>query len=192
MIVSLLIWLVAFLASYTFQFNEDLGMHGFVYDIFSGILVCAAWLVPLVVVGVMYGICINRLRRSNLKHSQNETMKRRNAENKRIIRMFIVITVLFFATTLPAIVVGLVHPVSDQSEKTNLARMLSNWILFMGSAINPLIYAKMHRELRGFFMKIKASIVPHTSRKQQYSFRTAQSALPGTYEPAKISNKQSP
>ena len=115
------------------------------------------WIIPITVVTVLYGLCIKKLWEKGFDKDNNDSMKRRLIENKRVIRMFILITILFSLLTLPyatfysTLTFHLAYKRGDIDLK--LMRTL-NYSLFVISningCINPFFYAKRQPEMNAF------------------------------------------
>ena len=121
----------------------------------------AVWIIPVLVTAALYGICIRKLRESSLQNEHSDSMKRRILENRKVIRMFILIGALFCICTLPyAILYALfsLHNGYNIGSFDSEAVLTLTYSIFalsiMNSCMNPFIYAKRQPEMKEFVKKI--------------------------------------
>ena len=118
-------------------------------------------IVPLITITILYSRCIKKLNQIKFEANGNKTLEKRNEQNRNIVKMFIIIVVLFFVCTVPyaifyAIVVFLLA--YQKAAGAHSLIWTLNYALFVptcfNSCINPLIYAKKHKEINEFVRKI--------------------------------------
>ena len=125
-----------------------------IYVISLSVIGC---IIPITVVSVLYVLCIKMLREKSFNNDNNDSLKRRLIQNERIIRMFILITILFCLFTLPyatfysTLTILLTYKRDDVD--FDLIWIL-NYSLFaisnINSCINPFFYAKRQPEMKAF------------------------------------------
>eukprot|EP00112_Aurelia_sp_Birch-Aquarium-sp1_P004113 Seg1467.7 transcript_id=Seg1467.7/GoldUCD/mRNA.D3Y31 product="C3a anaphylatoxin chemotactic receptor" protein_id=Seg1467.7/GoldUCD/D3Y31 len=118
--------------------------------IFSGSLL------PLLIISILYGLCIKKLKEGKLKE-ENESMKKRNAQNRKVVKMFIIIVGIFFLCTMPYSIYYVATNFMLTYRRESVDRFLIwilNYTLFVltnvNSCINPFIYAKLHQGMNTF------------------------------------------
>ena len=116
------------------------------------------WILPMVILCVLYSRCMKKLRNNKLKYSQNETMKKRADENKRVVKMLSIVVIAFFMLTIPYTLfyMGMSYMVAYAPQHMNLILILTlNYALSLltsiNSCVNPFIYARMHKEINAVF-----------------------------------------
>ena len=125
-----------------------------------------SFVIPNIIIVVIYYLTARALKANTLKHENNLAVQQRNKQNARIVRMFIIIVVVFFLLTMPYAIFclyasyTLAHNASNSNEE--MINKMNYILLIPASAncsVNPLIYAKMHREIniytRGIIKQIK-------------------------------------
>ena len=129
-------------------------------DLYAISLVVIGWIIPISIVSVLYGLCIRKLRESIFNNDNNNTMKRRIIENKKVIRMFILIGTLFCICTLPyaSLYATINFLLAYRREDVNQEVIWTlNYSLFafsnINSCLNPFIYAKRQAEVKNFLKK---------------------------------------
>lgn len=126
------------------------------------------WLIPGIILATLYFKTANQLRASEEYHSHTKVMQQQiRRENKEVVKMFVVVVALFFLLTLPNAVYQVVYhyfymfKVELIRGKSHLGQLyiVLPCVSAMNSCINPLVYAKMHREvnryLHGLFGKLR-------------------------------------
>lgn len=137
--------------------------------------IVAGWGFPFCVIGLLYGLCICTLKKTAAAAIGNSTAGKRIAENKKVIKMFIIIVSLFFSLTTPYSIyyVTLNYMLTyRRSELDITVIMITNYVLFflttVNSCINPIIYARLHKDVNGYIKK-KCKCVQRTSGERATS-----------------------
>lgn len=115
------------------------------------------WGIPNIVIIFVYFLTARALKANTLKHENNRAMALRNKQNAKIVKMFIIIIIIFFVLTMPYAVFyfyGNYKIFYDFQNVNFKVQFTLNYTLFIAATangcINPLIYAKMHREINGY------------------------------------------
>eukprot|EP00112_Aurelia_sp_Birch-Aquarium-sp1_P004870 Seg1550.3 transcript_id=Seg1550.3/GoldUCD/mRNA.D3Y31 product="Cholecystokinin receptor type A" protein_id=Seg1550.3/GoldUCD/D3Y31 len=133
---------------------------------YFGFYTLVGWVIPAtIMVGTYYQIA-RQLRHSEAYHSDTQVMQRQiRNENKRVVRMFIIIVALYFLFTLPFAVYQVVFSVFWHYDTAKVKRkeflipyLLLPCISAMNSCVNPLVYAKMHREINRYLHAIRCQM----------------------------------
>ena len=130
------------------------------FIIYAGLWVFFIWGIPNIIMIVVYCLTGAALKRNTLKHANNKAMEQRNKQNSNIVKMFAIIVIIFFLLTMPYALFYFAgnyiiwyDPVPDVKLLYTL-----NYVLFIlasaNGCINPLIYAKMHRDVNGFLRSV--------------------------------------
>ena len=132
------------------------------YLIFMGFLLALNAIIPSLIIGVVSWQTARALKRNTLQHVNNLAMLKRNKENALIVRMFIIIIIIFTVLTTPYAFFyfyfsyWFYHVPFNSSDFRFLLTL--NYYLFVTAAensiINPLIYAKMHKEINNFLRSV--------------------------------------
>ena len=129
-----------------------------IYAIVQPVIV---WIIPIFITAVLYGICIRKLRESSFGNENSRSTQKRIIENKKVIRMFILIGALFCICTLPyaivraAVTLHIAYKIDSFDIDASLTLKLCLFALsVMNSCMNPLIYAKRQPEMRAFLKKL--------------------------------------
>ena len=128
-------------------------------NVYAVLWIFGGWILPLCIISILYGLCIKKLKQSKLK-AGNESMKKRNEQNRRVVNMFLIIVCIFFVFTMPYsafyVATNFMLTYRRAEVDRNLIWVL-NYSLFVltniNSCINPFIYAKMHQEINEFVRK---------------------------------------
>ena len=120
------------------------------------------WIMPLIIICVLYRRCIKTLQKNHFKSIGNETMRKRLKENKRVVKMFIIVVSLFFLATFPfvATLLGLNYSLKFSIPSLKTLRMMRMALeslmvpLALNGCLNPFIYAKMHQTFNAFAVKV--------------------------------------
>ena len=128
--------------------------HKVYYDITITVI---GSVLPIAIVTVLYALCIRQFRESRFNQLSNDSMKRRLIQSKRVIKMFILISLLFCFFTLPHAVF---YPTSNflllyERDSINFKLFWTlHYSLFaisnINSCINPFVYAKRQPEMKAF------------------------------------------
>ena len=134
--------------------------HRFVADehfvVFIGISVLCIWCIPSIVIIFVYFFTASALKANTFKHENSKAMEQRNKQNAKTVRMFVVVVIVFSLLTLPYAIfyfyVG--YMVVYGTNAFSALHTTLNYVLFAASSangcVNPLIYAKMHREVNDY------------------------------------------
>ena len=129
--------------------------------IYLAILAIVGWIVPLFSTVALYGICVRKLRESRLKNDNSDGMKKRVLENKKAIRLFVLIGALFCICTLPYSILyttlgfHVVYKIGSSDSEFPVTLPLYLFALSLtNSCMNPFIYAKRQPEMKAFAKKL--------------------------------------
>lgn len=122
-------------------------------EIFTVMVFVALYLIPLIVISVLYFLICH-----NLKTSESDTQAGRNRAKKSVIRMLVVVVVLFTVCLLPYHITTLYmnfaelqpHPPKWLME----LHMFDMWMMFANSCCNPVVYAVLNRNYRREFKRL--------------------------------------
>ena len=119
------------------------------------------WCIPNFIIIIVYCLIARALKANTLKHANNRAMEQRIKQNSRIFKMFIIITIIFFTFTMPIAAFycyTYYMYVYDPQNPRNKDSNTINYILFIPAAangcVNPLIYAKMQREINRYLRSL--------------------------------------
>ena len=137
----------------------------------EAIVYLACWmiimtLIPFIIMTATYLATAIELNRNKIKHANNQAMKARVKENKRVVNMFLIVVTSFFFLTAPYAIYYFVSNYLLFVEPNDIDRnvlLAWNYGLFivsvLNSCVNPIIYGKMHREvnrqIRPFFKPLR-------------------------------------
>ena len=135
--------------------------------IFIGISRLYIWCVPYFIMTVTYCLIARALKTNSLKHDNSRAMELRNKQNAKIVKMFVIVIITFLVLTMPhaifffydcyMIVYGKNY-VLESGLRFTLLYML--YILSTGNGcVNPIIYAKMHRDMNRYISDVMHRIV---------------------------------
>ena len=127
------------------------------------------WIVPGMILATIYYKTAKQLKMSEDYHSHVRVMQRQiRRENKEVVKMFVVVVWLFFACTMPNVVYQIVyHYIYLFGAMSSKAYLIQIYTILpclsaMNSCINPLVYAKMHKEVnrhvRGLIGKMRRAV----------------------------------
>ena len=136
-----------------FIFAEKVGLDENMILIYTIVLVILAWGIPIPSIIILYSICSKKFGSRNIPHAIS-TIDQQGGEKKRVITMFVVITAIFFVSAFPATLVSFVFVKNNDGGKIYLVREFTFIIMLTGCAVNPFIYAKMHKEIHGFLVRV--------------------------------------
>ena len=118
------------------------------------------WVIPISAIAVLYGLCVRKLREYSFSNDNNHTMRRRIIENKKVIRMFILIAALFCICTLPHALLNttynLLQAFKGSAFDSEVVWTLNSYLFAfstINSCINLLIYSKRQPEIKEFVKK---------------------------------------
>ena len=139
-------------------------------DRIASFIKAIAWIVyspfvPSVIMGIVYFLTSRALRANTVKHDNNRAMQLTDKQNAKIVRMFIIIVAVFLLLTMPysiCYMYGSYLVLFDESSPNyKLISPIIYILLIPASAnccVNPVIYAKMHREVNGYLRTILQKI----------------------------------
>ncbi len=116
------------------------------------------WLIPAFILGVVYHKITLHLRVGEAYHSETQVIQQQiRAENQKVVRMFVIIVCIYLAFTIPfailqvvfVFILELAPKVARNQHFYALYLMLPN-ITALNSCVNPLVYARMHKEINGY------------------------------------------
>ena len=153
LLAVLFTWILAACIKFPLTWRPVFGYSFEGYKIYLMVWTCLGWVIPLIIIAVLYGICIKTLHESKFQSEKaSEATARRTAENQRVVKMFIIIVCLFFIFTIPHSVIDLFRYVDNKSDAVILLHECSVVLTLVNSCTNPFIYAKMHRDINGFIV----------------------------------------
>ena len=134
--------------------DEDEGTTSFIlatiYFVFSPCI-------PFLLIIIVYYLTVLALKRSTLRHENNRAMELRNKQNGRVVRMFIIIIMVYFLLTIPYAISNIygcyVNFVDTLNPNRKIINTLTEILAIPASAhncVNPIIYARMHRDIRKY------------------------------------------
>ena len=161
----LLIWALAVAITLPYAMSQELIVGK--YCINAGLLLDAkeeniyvvtwmfsGWILPLLLIGTLYGLCIKKFKEGKFKE-ENESIKKRNAQNRKVVKMFIIIVGIFSLCTLPYSIFFVATNFMLRYRRAAVDHSLIwvlNYALFVltnvNTCINPFIYAKMLKEMK--------------------------------------------
>ena len=171
------------------------------YVIFLGFLLALNAIIPSLIIGVVYWLTARALKRNTLQHVNNLAMLKRNKENALIVRMFIIIIIIFTVLTTPYAFFYFYftywfYYVPFNSEDFRFLLTL-NYYLFVtattNSIINPLIYAKMHKEINNFLRSVARRLirpVAHVMPRHSTAYTVSSTLSVQTHETINIQRKK--
>ena len=156
------------------------------FVIFTGIFVLYNWFIPSFSMMFVYYFTARSLKASSLKHENNRAMEQRNRQNAKAVKMFAVVVIVFFLLTVPYGVFYFFATYMEAYERTSVDVILYQalqFILFVvasaNGCVNPLIYAKMHREMNRYVIAVLQQIARflckccHKESKNTYDLSSA-------------------
>ena len=154
----------------------------------STMIIVYSMFIPGIVIAVIYCLTGVALRASTIKHENYRAMEHTKKQNAKIVKMFAIIVIIYFVLTIPYAVCTFygnylfLYDASHQIAASTYTLMHILQILFYAnSCVNPIIYAKMHREinqyLRRAIQKIKETCCCKTNesiseKKLEFSLST--------------------
>ena len=117
--------------------------------------------IPNSILSCVYFLTARTLKANAVKHENNRAMQLRNKQNAEIVKMFVIIVTVYFVLTIPYAIFYIYAcylQVYDESNPDNQLINTMNFIMLIPASangcVNPLIYAKMHREINGHLISI--------------------------------------
>lgn len=134
-------------------------------------------IIPTLIIGVVYWLTGRALKRNTAEHANNQAMLRRNKENAKILKMFLIIIIIFTVLTMPSstthvtiTTLGYFEVRYNHSDDVTYIILM---IMASNSCVNPFIYAKMQKEMRHFFRSLVGSVVRLSTMSANRSRRSA-------------------
>ena len=134
------------------------------------------WIMPLFAVSIIYFLCSQELQKNHFGKETNDTTRKRAMENKRVVKLFVTLVSLFAVLTLPYTVFFITtHFVLTYLRKEANFDLIwtLNYFLFVltniNSCTNPIVYAKMHKEINNFAGKAWRRIICNAKSPEDYS-----------------------
>ena len=143
-------WVLAACIKFPLTWRKNFGMSDEGYKVYLMVWTCLGWVIPLIIIAVMYGICIKALRDGRFKNDTSDTAVRRRQENERVIKMFVIIVTLYFIFTIPHSIIDLFRYIDNKSDAVIILHECSVIVVLFNSCTNPFIYARMHRDMNSF------------------------------------------
>ena len=133
---------------------------------------------PAILLIIVYCMAGTALKANTLKHENTRAMELRQRQNSSVLKMFAVITICFFILTMPFFIWSFYYyyiphdyPRSLYWETMILLGDISIALFFVNFSINPIIYAKMHKDvnryLRRLMQKFKTSCCQCCAKRNQ-------------------------
>ena len=145
---------------------------------FDAVWVIYTWVIPNVIIVVVYYLTARALKANTLTHANDRAMEQINAQNAKIVKMFVIIIVLFFVLTIPYAVFNCYTHFQITYNFASLDIRFTtkvNAILFAiasaNACVNPFIYANMHREINGFVTSVVRPIIGSLCGSTQNTIR---------------------
>lgn len=136
--------------------------------LFYGFFFGFGFLIPLVIVCVLYGFMLKRLL-YGVVPGGNQSAESMRAK-KRVTRMVIIVVAIFAVCWLPIQIVFLVHVFGQHTDSAVFAvvQMASNCLAYMNSCMNPILYAFLSENFRKSFRKLLCCFPAPSLSKNDY------------------------
>ena len=116
---------------------------------------------PVVLIAIVYFLTARALKKNTMRHDNNRAMEQRNKQNAKIVRMFIIIIIVYFLLTIPHAISYIygcyVFFVDTWNSNYKIINTITYILSIPASAnccVNPIIYARMHREMTTYLGSI--------------------------------------
>ena len=133
--------------------------------IISTIMIVYSMFIPGIVIAVIYCLTGVALRANTLIHENYRAMEHTNKQNAKVVKMFALIVIVYFVLTMPYAVCTfyvnylLLHDAPHQVAASTYTLMHILRIPFYANCcVNPIIYAKMHREINQYLRRVTLKI----------------------------------
>ena len=160
------------------------------YVIFAGIFVLCNWCIPSLIMMFVYYFTARSLKASSLKHENSRAMEQRNRQNAKAAKMFAVAIIVFFLLTVPFGVFYFFATYMLTYQRTDVDAILYYTLNDILSAtanangcVNPLIYAKMHREMNRYVRVVLQQVA-------RYLCKCCHKESKNTYAPSSASTEK--
>ena len=124
-------------------------------------LAVIGWVIPILIITILYSLCMRKLQEDAFNNYNNDAIKRRIIDNKKIISMFILIGTLFCFLTLPYVIfnmtINFLLAYKRNDINVEVIRTLHHSLFALSSinsCINPLVYVTKQPDVKGFFKKV--------------------------------------
>ena len=141
-------------------------IHGFIY--FSCFEI-AKMFVPITILMIFYTLSALAIQNNQGVSQGNQRRLRRN---RQVVKMFVTIVIIFFLCKGPYSFFRMTETYTvtfKQEEWDKVKGGISNVVLFavssINSIINPMVYARMHRDLRGPLKKLFKRMLQRSSNR---------------------------
>ena len=148
------------------------------YVVFIGIAFIYIWCIPYFILIVTYFFTARALKANSFAHDNTRALELRNKQNAQIVKMFVIVVVIFLVMTMPYAIFYFYHWymfVYDRNHIDLVLHYTINNVLFILSSangcVNPILYAKMYREVNGYLRNVIHWIMAISCRR----FRVANS-----------------
>eukprot|EP00794_Sanderia_malayensis_P007734 gene7734-8574_t len=145
-------WVLAACVKFPLTWRMKWGMSDEGYKIYLMVWTCLGWVIPLIVISVLYGICIRTLQTNKFDKGKSESAARRRRENQQVVKMFVLIVALFFVFTIPHSIIDLFRYIDNTSDAVLILHECSIIVVLFNSCTNPFIYARMHRDVNRYIV----------------------------------------
>ena len=173
----LLVWISSVIVAAVHQSIGFSALDFKIKFITSNIFQTCSMFIPAILLIIVYCMAGIALRASTLKHENKRAMELRNKQNSTVLKMFGAITICYFVLTMPYCIwlfyfPYVIHnyPRSIQWETVVLREILL-FLFYANFSINPIIYAKMHREvntrIRRLMQNLKGACYQCSSKRNQ-------------------------
>lgn len=113
------------------------------------------WVIPLHISCIVYAVCMVVLHRSRINTRGDAATLRRTQENKRVVKMILIIILLYYLCTAPLFFRTIAEVFMKQDSKldtnkcviSDLFKETTTAMFYLNACLNPFIYAKVHPEL---------------------------------------------
>lgn len=146
-------WVLAACVKFPLTWRMNFGISDQGYKIYLMFWTCLGWVIPLFIIAYCYAVCIRRLNDNGINKDNSASAVRRRQENKRVVKMFILIVALFFIFTIPHSIIDLFRYIDNKSDAVVILHECSVIVVLFNSCTNPFIYARMHRDVNRFIVR---------------------------------------
>ena len=147
-----------------------------IFFIYSVIIECTLCYLPLFLMVVVYSISAFRIKRHVIPGINQQAEDRRNKQNKNLTKMFKNIVLVFFVLITPLSVFKLIrlYEIIYEFERFEenykiyfkLTQVLKA-VAHLNFCVNPIIYSKMHKNMKKHIVNNAWTIYPKCSNKQK-------------------------
>ena len=137
-------------------------------EVYITVVFITAYVIPLIIIAIVYCLAGLRLCRRKLPGQQNSTAhKKIQASSRRATTMLITVTVIFALTWLPLLALEMIKVYNRVLifEITTKVRFVVPWFGYCNSAINPILYVIFSGNYRREFYRILCRGTSQQDRK---------------------------